>query len=484
MRDIVICQACEASGEGRPRYCSCCGSPLEASSPALGETQASDVSCPGPLEGPEKQRRPAQPCRSCGVLAADGRDHCDACESMLAVALRAHQGAPVAEADAGSSAPAAEPASARLTEDRGTRVPATLGTDDTPGLDQVPLPWWKARRPTPDSVAVRPASTSQDVSAPAVQPLWDPWTRVTVAVTPPAPAEAARRPGTRKTRGPSSWTRAARVPIGVSPGWAALTIAASLAALVVSVWGADLPGWLPPVTLGHPGASLDDAALAESAPEAAPSPAPDRTTRTSPGRRPSATPTRLTSDQGPSTNRAVPGRAPSSGPGSRRTTATRPRAVAEAGPRPEDPARVPREAPAPTLTAAALALAMVPTATPSAPAPIAATVERADAALAFEITQVDVRPQVERRVEPDYPDRADEGGFAEVVVLRVLVSAAGTPSAVRVLRRSRIGPVADDAAVAAVRQWRFSPARKRDQAVDCWFNVGVPLRGPGTDSSS
>jgi len=145
---------------------------------------------------------------------------------------------------------------------------------------------------------------------------------------------------------------------------------------------------------------------------------------------------------------------------------------------------VPREAPAPTLTAATLAWSTVPTATPSAPAPNAPPAERADAALTFEITQVDVRPQVERRVEPDYRDRAGDGGSAEVVVLRVLVSAAGTPSAVRVLRRSRFGPVADDAAVAAVRQWRFSPARKRDQAVDCWFNVGVPLRGPGTDSSS
>jgi hypothetical protein len=33
----------------------------------------------------------------------------------------------------------------------------------------------------------------------------------------------------------------------------------------------------------------------------------------------------------------------------------------------------------------------------------------------------------------------------------------------------------DDAVVAAVKQWTFTPARKRGEAVSCWFNVGVSL---------
>jgi protein TonB len=34
----------------------------------------------------------------------------------------------------------------------------------------------------------------------------------------------------------------------------------------------------------------------------------------------------------------------------------------------------------------------------------------------------------------------------------------------------------DSAAVAAVKRWRFSPARRRGEAVNCWLNVGVPFR--------
>jgi hypothetical protein len=33
-----------------------------------------------------------------------------------------------------------------------------------------------------------------------------------------------------------------------------------------------------------------------------------------------------------------------------------------------------------------------------------------------------------------------------------------------------------------VRKWSFSPARKRGQAVSCWYNVGVPLRLEGRTS--
>jgi len=64
----------------------------------------------------------------------------------------------------------------------------------------------------------------------------------------------------------------------------------------------------------------------------------------------------------------------------------------------------------------------------------------------------------------------------DVVVLRVLVSPAGHPADVRLLRGSRVDPAADRAAIAAVRQWRFTPAQKRGQLVSCWFNVGVPVR--------
>jgi TonB family protein len=64
-----------------------------------------------------------------------------------------------------------------------------------------------------------------------------------------------------------------------------------------------------------------------------------------------------------------------------------------------------------------------------------------------------------------------------VVVVRILVSQSGHAYRVNLLRRSRLGPAADEAVIAAVKQWTFSPARRRGEAVSCWLNVGVPLAG-------
>jgi hypothetical protein len=88
----------------------------------------------------------------------------------------------------------------------------------------------------------------------------------------------------------------------------------------------------------------------------------------------------------------------------------------------------------------------------------------------FEPTDVDESPQVATRVEPQVP-----GDLNDIVVVRVLVSQTGYPFRVNLLRRSKLGRSLDDAVIAAVTQWTFSPARKRGEAVSCWYNIGVPL---------
>jgi protein TonB len=108
------------------------------------------------------------------------------------------------------------------------------------------------------------------------------------------------------------------------------------------------------------------------------------------------------------------------------------------------------------------------TAASSVPAPIA------PAGPVFEVTQVDVKPQIEKSVPARYPASVREPA-ADVVVLRVLVGPGGMPSDVRVLRKSRVDPALDHAAVSAVQQWRFSPALRRSQPVSCWYSVGVQL---------
>lgn len=67
-------------------------------------------------------------------------------------------------------------------------------------------------------------------------------------------------------------------------------------------------------------------------------------------------------------------------------------------------------------------------------------------------------------------------GHPVVVIVRVLVSPSGRAAEASTLRN----PTNDDglsaAAVATVRQWTFSPAKKKGQAVSCWYNVGVAFK--------
>jgi TonB family protein len=126
---------------------------------------------------------------------------------------------------------------------------------------------------------------------------------------------------------------------------------------------------------------------------------------------------------------------------------------------------------------------VAPSEATQAPAPVAAALETAEsrqsiAAAAptgrfFERKDVDESPQVATRVEPQVP--ADLPTRKDVVVVRVLVSQDGHPFRISLLRASRLGRSLDDAVVAAVTQWTFSPARRRGEAVSCWYNIGVPL---------
>jgi protein TonB len=127
---------------------------------------------------------------------------------------------------------------------------------------------------------------------------------------------------------------------------------------------------------------------------------------------------------------------------------------------PEPPARDPEPPP--------------PTALPEPP-PVAAAPNVAPLRPFFEARDVTESPQIVRRVAPLLADELRGLAANDVVVVRLLVSQAGAPSSISLLRRSRAGQMADDAVVAAVKQWTFSPARKKGEAVSCWMNVGVPI---------
>ena len=93
----------------------------------------------------------------------------------------------------------------------------------------------------------------------------------------------------------------------------------------------------------------------------------------------------------------------------------------------------------------------------------------------FEPADVDETPRIATRVEPQLTDDIVKHFPNDVVVVRVLVSQSGHPFRISLLRHSLGGRSLDDAVVAAVSQWTFSPARKRGEAVSCWMNIGVPV---------
>ena len=74
---------------------------------------------------------------------------------------------------------------------------------------------------------------------------------------------------------------------------------------------------------------------------------------------------------------------------------------------------------------------------------------------------------------PSYPTSAREQGLEWVVVLGVLVGVNGRAVEINV-RTSSGARVLDDAAVDAVKRWRFAPAREGRRAIESW--VEVPLK--------
>ena len=71
---------------------------------------------------------------------------------------------------------------------------------------------------------------------------------------------------------------------------------------------------------------------------------------------------------------------------------------------------------------------------------------------------------------PRYPYRARQRGQEGRVILRVRVTASGEPSTVSV-RQSSGYRLLDEAALAAVKRWQFTPARQSGVAVAGWLDV-------------
>lgn len=75
----------------------------------------------------------------------------------------------------------------------------------------------------------------------------------------------------------------------------------------------------------------------------------------------------------------------------------------------------------------------------------------------------DSEPQVDAEVKIPYPDEARRAGIEGAVLLRVTVDATGEVAEAKILRGPGYG--LEEAALRAIRQFRFKPARKAGEAV-------------------
>jgi periplasmic protein TonB len=80
-------------------------------------------------------------------------------------------------------------------------------------------------------------------------------------------------------------------------------------------------------------------------------------------------------------------------------------------------------------------------------------------------------PRLIREVKAEYTDEARRRGITGDVVLEIVVKRDGSVGEVTVLQGRGAG--LDQRAIAAVRQWRFSPARRRGEPVDVLVEVAV-----------
>lgn len=156
----------------------------------------------------------------------------------------------------------------------------------------------------------------------------------------------------------------------------------------------------------------------------------------------------------------------------------RPRVAPEPDPNAAAPARpVPRRLPAPepATSAAPAAPARAPAShAPPGAASTAPAAPRAPAAGpaggAFESARA--HAAYLHNPKPVYPPLAKRRQWEGKVLLRVQVLASGAVAAVSVAAGSG-HEVLDEAALEAVRQWHFVPAKRGGQAVDSWVNVPI-----------
>ena len=161
----------------------------------------------------------------------------------------------------------------------------------------------------------------------------------------------------------------------------------------------------------------------------------------------------------------------------------RPQPVAAPAPTPQ-PQPIPSKVSTPTEVAQATPVA--PVSAPTAPTPPAPTRVEAPPApappspapvvTAPSKTDVSIPASYSAsNQKPIYPNMSKRLGEQGTVVLRVLVKADGSAGEVEVKSSSNYSRL-DQAAIDAVKTWRFNPAKIDGKATDEWYQVPIPFK--------
>ena len=90
-----------------------------------------------------------------------------------------------------------------------------------------------------------------------------------------------------------------------------------------------------------------------------------------------------------------------------------------------------------------------------------------------EFVWVEVLPEPVRMIKPAYPELAQQAGVEGTVIVKALVGKNGRVLDVR-LDPTRQVPLLNEAALAAAREWRFTPALANGKPVAVW--TAIPFR--------
>lgn len=159
----------------------------------------------------------------------------------------------------------------------------------------------------------------------------------------------------------------------------------------------------------------------------------------------------------------------------------RPQPVATPEPTPQPtPQPTPSKTVAPAVVAQAAPAPVPAPAAPTPPAP--ARVEAPPAPPPTPVVSAPSKTEVSipasysaSNQKPTYPAMSKRLGEQGTVVLRVLVKADGSAGEVEV-KSSSSYPRLDQAAVEAVKTWRFNSAKIDGKAIDEWYQVPIPFK--------